>query len=256
MRSNRLSFEIPYSTFFVLYSTMSDTTARAMRRATSGSFTTPIAPSLAVFSSSPLSVAKRQIHLSPVPVDQQGHHLPSGQPPQQSPVGIPARHPLPVDPEEDVPLANPARTGHARRVHFPDLHSAGDAKGVRHPFRKGLDGESPCIHRGFPGNGPGARRLQFGQRHGERHPLPHAQDLQDGKGARGDARHRLLEFLYTGHSHPSEGDHDVPPEETRRRRPTSGKDTIDQHPFLALDAERFRPFGGQELKADAEPAAP
>src|SRR3970282_97447 len=51
--------------------------------------------------------------LSPFPIDQNGHHLPAGQLRQQSPVGIRAGHPFPVDPEDDVHLAESSRAGRA-----------------------------------------------------------------------------------------------------------------------------------------------
>src|SRR3990172_7089421 len=88
---------------------MSETTARAMRRATSGSLTTPIFPLLAATATGfALPGAERYVHMGPVPPKKDGDHLSFGKFQKRLPVSVHPRHGLSVDAKEDVPLTDPA----------------------------------------------------------------------------------------------------------------------------------------------------
>src|SRR3989304_8010861 len=160
----------------------------------------------------------------------------------------PSRLPPAPPPPPDSP-----HPGRPRRLDGSNPPPAPDTRRARRPFRKGLHVKSPSVPGRIPGSKRWRRTFLLGQLHGYRHPFSAAQNLQDDIGARRDARYCLLEFLDPSHPRPSEGDHNVPPAKPRRSRGTTGKDAIDQHPLLPLDAERFGQFGAQELDAAAEP---
>src|SRR5512132_3126593 len=92
---------------------MSETTALAILRATSGSFTTPIGSSSPAF--------QRHVKLDTLPIDQRYGRPPPGESRHGLPVFVDAPDRFPVDGEKDVPFpdaAVPRRAGGLDERHF------------------------------------------------------------------------------------------------------------------------------------------
>src|SRR3990170_309188 len=167
---------------------MSETTARAMRRATSGSLTTPIFPLLAATATGfALPGAERYVHMGPVPPKKDGDHLSFGKFQKRLPVSVHPRHGLSVDAKEDVPLTDPALPG-------------GDL----------FDGQAPGVHRSLPVLRAGLLSLHLGDADLDPGALPSTKNVHEDAGARGGGGHLLLKFLHTGHRLAPKRSNDVP----------------------------------------------
>src|SRR5512139_3093815 len=147
---------------------MSETTARAIRRATSASFTTAIGSSLSAF--------QRHVKLDTFPVDKGKRRPPARKSRHGLPVLVEAANRFPVDGEKDVPFpdaAVPRRAGGLDERHF-------DPSAKLHlPQQVLWHGPPERIHRLTRGRAPSlSLLLRLFDRHRRRHPFPLAEHFE------------------------------------------------------------------------------